>query len=95
MFGLTVDFSIHLIMKIPFKIDILNYSCLWMNCLRITHEQPVLKMHEVSKYYIVYVTSTCWLVMFLMLLRDIAKRQFQNIQNKFHLDIKRVSEANS
>ena len=32
--------------------------------------------------------------MFLMLLSGVAKRQFQNMQNKFHLDIKCVSETN-
>ena len=53
------------------------------------------QIRNIVKYYIVYVTSTCWLVMFLTLLSDVAKRQFQNMQNKFHLDIKCVSEANS
>ena len=47
-----------------------------------------------TKYYVVYVTSTCWLVTFLTLLRDVAKRQFQNMQN-IHLDEKCISEANS
>ena len=31
------------------------------------------------KYYVVYVTSTCWLMTFLMLLRDVGKRKFQNM----------------
>ena len=38
---------------------------------------------EKSKYCVVYVTSTCWLVTFLTLLSDVAKRQFQNMQKKF------------
>ena len=53
------------------------------------------KLDEIGKYYVVYVTSTGWLVTFFTLLRDVAKRQFQNMQNKFHLDIKCISEANS
>ena len=55
----------------------------------------VIETVELFKYYVVYVMSTCRLVMFLMLLRDVAQRQFQNMQNKFHLDRKCVSEANS
>ena len=51
------------------------------------------KLH-IIKYYIVYIMSTCWLRTFLMLLRDVAKRQFQNMQN-IHLDEKCISEANS
>ena len=35
-----------------------------------------------GKYYVVYVKSTCWLVT-LTLLRDVAKRQFQNMQKNF------------
>ena len=49
---------------------------------------------SLKKYYVVYVTATCWPVMFLTLLRDIAKRLFQNMQN-IHLDKKCISEANS
>ena len=64
--------------------------------LNVTHLiRGFYKLDEIGKYYVVYLTSTCWLVMFLTLLRDLAKRQFQNMQNKFHLDIKCVSEANS
>ena len=47
--------------------SVIMYSCspylaLWLHIIK-----------EILKYYIVYVTSTCWLVT-LTLLRDIAKR---------------------
>ena len=48
-----------------------------------------------EKNGVVYVMSTGWLVTFLTLLRDVAKRHFQNMQKKFHLDKKCISEANS
>ena len=46
---------------------------IWYCCQMVTNK----------KYYVVYVTSTCWLVTFLTLLSDVAKRQFQNMQKNF------------
>ena len=65
---------------------------------RIRREEPPIwgmMCSRKEKYYVVYVKSTCWFVTFFTLLSDVAKRQFQNMQNKFHPDIKCVSEANS
>ena len=52
------------------------------DCNKEVRSQSYFLAHklEKKKYCIV---STCWLMMFLMLLSDIAKRQFQNMQKKF------------